>query len=181
MNAKTIILVLITLLLTGGAHAAKCKFEIEQGNHVESRKLILFRGLTVGLGGQFGVKNGQYYLRGFFGSNFKARAMFTADTPLELTLADDHVLTLDVVTEAISSKLKFGHIITASREAEPIFSITREQWTALQKSPIVSLNMPFVVKGERQSEIRNVKTKHAQRIMTAVKCITQESAAVSKK
>jgi hypothetical protein len=135
----------------------------------------LFRGATVGLGSQFGVKSGEYYLRGFFGSNFKARAMFTAATPLELTLADDHVLTLDVITEAISSKLKFGHIITASREAEPVFSITLEQWTALQESPIVNLHMSFDVEGERQSETRDVKSKHAQRIMAALMCVTQEA------
>jgi len=179
MNTKTIFLVLITLLLSGGAYAAKCEFEIQQVEHVESRRLILFRGATVGLGGQFGLKSGQYYLRGFFGSNFKARAMFTADTPLDLTLADDRVLTLDVLTEATSSKLKFGHIITASREAEPIFIITPEQWVALQESPIVSLHMPFDAKGERQSEIRNVKSKHAQRIMAALMCVTQEGDAVS--
>jgi hypothetical protein len=179
MNAKTILLVLITLLLTGGAHAAKCKFETQQVDHVESRRLILFRGATVGLGGHFGMKNGEYYLRGLFGSNFKARAMFTADTPLELTLADDRVLTLDVVTEAISSKLRFGHIITASREAEPVFSVTAEQWSVLQESPIVSLHMSFDAKGERQSETRDVKSKHAQRIMAALECVTQEGDAVS--
>jgi len=174
MNTKTILVGLIALLLSGGAHAAKCRFEVQKVDHVETSRLVLFRGATVGLGGQFGLKSGQYFLRGFFGSNFKARAMFTEDTPLELTLADDRVLTLDVLTEAISSKLKIGHIITASREAEPVFSITPEQWGALQDSPIVSLHMSFDVKSERQSETRNVKGKHAQRIVTALKCVTQE-------
>jgi hypothetical protein len=175
MNTKAVLVGLITLLLSGGAHAAKCKFEVQQVDHVESARLVLFRGATVGLGGQFGLKSGQHYLRGFFGSNFKARAMFTEDTPLELTLADDRVLTLDVLTEATSSKLKFGHIITASREAEPIFSISPEQWVALQESPIVSLHMSFDAKSERQSETRKVKRKHAQRIVSALKCVTQET------
>ena len=175
MNTKAVLVGLITLLLSGGAHAAKCKFEVQQVDHVESARLVLFRGATVGLGGQFGLKSGQHYLRGFFGSNFIARAMFTEDTPLELTLADDRVLTLDVLTEATSSKLKFGHIITASREAEPIFSISPEQWVALQESPIVSLHMSFDAKSERQSETRKVKRKHAQRIVSALKCVTQET------
>jgi len=171
MKATTVFLLLFALLLSSGACAAKCKFEIQQTDHVESRRLVLFRGATVGLGGQFGLKDGQHYLRGFFGSNFKARAVFTSDTPLKLTLADDRVLTLNVLTEAISSKLKFGHIITASREAEPIFFLTLEQWVALQESPIVSLHMSFDVKGQRQSETRKVKSKHAERIMAALMCV----------
>jgi len=180
VNTKTILLVPIILLLTSGASAAKCKFEIKQVDHVESRRLVLFRGATVGLGGHFGVKNSQFYLSGRFGSNFKARATFTKKTPLVLTLADGRALSLDVITEAISSKLKFGHIITGSREAQPIFLVTSEQWRALLESPIVSLYMPFDIEGERQSETRNVKNKHAKKIIAALECVTQESDSIPK-
>lgn len=179
MKATKTLVVLITLQFAGAAHAAQCKFEVQEADHVESHRLVIFRGATVGLLGYLGVKNGEYYLRGLFGSNFKARAMFTADTPLELTLADDRTLRLDVVTEAISSKLKFGHIITASREAEPVFSVTPEQWSTLQEIPIARLHMSFDIKGERKSELREVKSKHAQRIMAAIACVSQESEAVS--
>ena len=171
MNTKTILLLMIVLPFAGNAHAAKCKFEVQEADHLESRRVVLFRGATVGLLGYFGAKSGEYYLRGLFGSNFKARAMFTAETPLDLILADDRTLTLDIVTETISSKLKFGHIITVTRDAHPVYSVTPEQWSALQESPIVGLRMPYDVKGERRTEVRDVKKKHAQRIMDAISCV----------
>ena len=79
MDFRTTILVLAGLLIAGGSQAADCKFEIEEVDHIEAPRLIMFRGATVGLGGQFGVKDGENYLRGFFGSNFKARALFNAE------------------------------------------------------------------------------------------------------
>ena len=169
------LLVLTLMLFADRAQAAKCKFEIEETGHVAHRRVVLFRGATVGLGGQFGMKDGEYYLKGFFGSNFKGRATFTADTPLELTLADERTLSLDVITEATSSKLQLGHIITASREAEPIFTVRREQWLALSEQPIVSLHMSYDVEGERHSEVRDVKGKHADKIMAALDCVDQAS------
>jgi hypothetical protein len=175
MNSKTLLLVLTALSLPGGALAARCKFETQEVDHVEAKRVILFRGATVGLGGYFGVNGGRYYLRGLFGSNFRGRVTFSVETPLELTLADNRTLTLDVVTEATSSKMKFGHIITVSRDAEPVYLVTAEQWEALRKTPVVRLHMPFHAKGERQSETRDVKSKHAQKIMDAVECVTETS------
>ena len=176
---KKILIVLAALPLADVANAAKCKFDIEEADHIETRRVVLFRGATVGLGGKFGVQQGEYYLRGFFGSNFKARASFTAANPLELTLADGRVLSLEVVTEATSSKLQFGHIITSSREAEPVFAVSREQWSALMEHPIVSLHMSYEAKGERKSENRKVKGKHADKIMAALTCLAQASDAES--
>lgn len=173
MRSRVFLTALNVAIFSSAGHAASCKFEIKQDDQIESRRLVLFRGATVGLGGAFGFKDDLYYLRGFFGSNFKARATFTTDTPLELTLADGRRLTLRVATEAISSKIKFGHVITVSREAEPIYSVTPEQWTALRESPLVRLEMPFHVKGERQLESREVKSSHAQRISDALECVSQ--------
>lgn len=174
MNTKTTLLLAITLIFAGGADAASCKFEFSEAGHVESDRLVLFRGATIGLMGHFGVQDGEHYLRGYFGSNFKGRVLFTEETPLKLTLADNRTLALNVVTEVLSSKMKFGHIITVTRDAEPVYSITPEQWSALRESPIVTVHMPFEAKGERQTEIRDVKSKHAQRIMEALKCVAQE-------
>ncbi len=168
---KTLILVFITLLLVEAAHAAKCKYEVEQVDHVESRMLILFRGGLVGLAGYFGEKNGQPYLKGRYASHFKGRAQFTAENPLKLILADGRTLTLDVISDAISSKLRFGHIITASREAQPIFTITAKQWHALVENPIISLSLSFDVEGKRHSTTRDVKDKHAKKIQAALKCV----------
>ncbi len=174
MNARIMLLLIVVLPFAGSAYAAKCKFEIQEADHVESRRLVLFRGATIGLMGNFGIRNGERYLRGLFGSNFKARAMFTADTPLELMLTDDRTVSLSVVTETISSKLKFGHIITGTRDAHPVYSLTPEQWSALQASPIVSLRLNYDVKGERRTEAREVKKKHAGRIIDALACVSAE-------
>jgi len=174
MNARTILFLILLMSLFGNAHAAKCKFEVQEANHVESKRLVLFRGATIGLMGYFGVKDGERYIRGLFGSNFKARAMFTADTPLELIMVDNRTVTLNVVTETISSKLKFGHIITGTRDAHPVYSVTPEQWSALQAEPIASLRLNYDVKGERRTEARDVKKKHAQRIMDAIACVSGE-------
>ena len=174
----SILFTLIFLPLAGGAHAAKCKFETQEADHVESRRVVLFRATTIGLLGYLGLKNGEYYLRGVFGSNFKGRVLFTAETPLELTLADGRTLTLDIVTEEMSSGLHFGHIILVTRDAHPVFTVTPEQWNALREDPIVNLKMSFDAKDERQTQDRAVKSKHARKIMDAIACIDQASDAI---
>ena len=176
---KTLLLVLATLPFAGEAHAAKCKFEMQEAEHVESRRVVLFRAMAIGLLGYLGQKNGEYYLRGVFGSNFKGRVLFTTDTPLELTLADGRTLTLDVVTEEMSSGLHFGHILLVTRDAHPVFTVTPEQWNALRETPIVNLRMSFELKEERQTEDREVKGKHAQKIMAAIACVDRESGPVA--
>lgn len=178
MKTAIVIFILTMLSLAGGAQAAKCKFEIEEADQIESRLLLLFRGGLVGLSGHFGLRNGKPYLKAHYGSNFKARAQFSEDTPLELHLADGRNITLDVISDA-SAELQFGHIITGSRVAQPLFAITAPQWDALLESPIVRLHMAFDAKGERRSETRDVKDKHAKRIMAALECIVQEGHAIS--
>ena len=173
---NSLVFVLFALPFASGAHAAKCKFETKEADHVEARRVILFRGMSVGLMGYFGFNNGEYYLRGLFGSNLMGRARFTSETPLELTLSDGRTLTLDVVTEATASRLKIGHIFLASRDAQPVFSVTPEQWSALRDTPIVNLQMAFDVERERQIEDRKVKGKHARKIMAAIACVDRESA-----
>ncbi len=174
---RSLLLILATLSFAGGAHAAKCKFETQEADHVESRRVVLFRATTIGLLGYFGLKNGEHYLRGVFGSNFKGRVLFTAETPLELALADGRTLTLDIVTEEMSSGLHFGHIILVTRDAHPVFTVTPEQWNALRESPIVNLKMSFDAKDERQTQDREVKGKHARKIMDAIACVDQASGA----
>lgn len=174
--SKTLLLVLATLPFAGEAHAAKCKFETREADHIESRQVVLFRAMTIGLLGHLGLKNGEYYLRGIFGSNFKGRVLFSAETPLELTLADGRNLTLDIITEELSSGLHFGHIILVTRDAHPVFTVTPEQWSALRESPIVNLKMSFDAKDERQTQDREVKGKHARKIMAAIACVDRESA-----
>ena len=167
-------LVVLAVFQSGSLEAAKCKFEIDEPGHVESRMVLFFRGGLVGLQGFFGIKDGERYLRGLYGSNFKAKAHFFEETPLQLTLADGREITLDVIVDA-SAKLQIGHYITVSRQAEPFFAVTDDQWTALQESPIVGLHMTFDAKGERRSETREVKSKHAEKIQAALECVAQSS------
>lgn len=177
MKTTIVSLTVLSLSLAGEVQAAKCKFEIDEGHQIESRLLLLFRGGLVGLSGQFGIKDGKPYLKALYGSSFKASAQFSEDTPLQLHLADGRTLTLNVISDD-AAKLQIGHIITATREARPLFAITEQQWNALLESPIVRLLMTFDAKGERRSEERNVKPKHAEQILAALKCINQENAAV---
>ena len=73
----------------------------------------------------------------------------------------------------MSSGLHFGHIILVTRDAHPVFTVTPEQWSALRESPIVNLKMSYDAKDERQTQDREVKGKHARKIMDAIACVDQ--------
>ena len=166
----------VCLILAATSQAAKCRYEIEEADHLESRMLILYRGAITGMAGHFGVKQNQRYFQGRYGSNFKGRASFTAETPLVLNLDDGRTLTLEVMSEAISSKIRFGHVITVAREAKPVFTVTPDQWQALLTNPVSSLHMSFFVGDERHEVSRDVKPKHAQKIQAAMACVLPENA-----
>ena len=151
---------LMSSMVAAPALAQKCKYEVETDTQLESRLLIIFRGGTVGLAGYFGVLDGQPYLRGSYASQFRAKAQFTAATPLELVLANGNSMTLPVNTTS-EARLRFFGAALNNRQAEPIFSLSRDQLET----------MHFVVEGAPQSTEREVKPKHAERITEAVTCL----------
>ena len=157
-------------MVAAPAWAQKCKYEVETDTQLESRLLIIFRGGTVGLAGYFGVLDGQPYLRGSYASQFRARAEFTADTPLELVLANGDSMTLPVNTTS-EARLRFFGAALNNRQAEPIFSLSQDQLHTLADTHVVGLTMNFVVEGEAQSTEREVKPNHAERIADAVSCL----------
>lgn len=85
MKTTLQLLILLSLSVTSTSQAAKCKFEVEEPGHVESRMVLLFRGGLVGL------------------------------------------------------------------------------------------HMTFDAKGERHSEIRDVKSKHAEKILASLECVSQSA------
>jgi len=168
-------LAIIVLLMASPVYAAKCKFGIEKPGHVESKMLLVFRGMTVGLQGYFGVKDGETYFRGRYASNYKARENFTEETPLELTLADGRTLSLEVIS-GDDADIQFGHLITVSREAQPVFTVAEAQWQALLESPIVALRLSFEVADGYRSRESKVKARHAAKIQAAMECVTAAAA-----
>ena len=161
---------LISSTVAAPALAQKCKYEVETDAQLESKLLIIFRGGTVGLAGYVGVLDGQPYLRGSYASQFRAKAQFTADTPLELVLANGNSMTLPVNTTS-EAQLRFFGAALNNRTAEPIFSLTQDQLETLAENHIVGLTMNFIVDGEAQLTEREVKPNHAERIAEAVACL----------
>ena len=167
---KLLLAGLMSSIVATPALAQRCKYEVETDAQLESKLLIIFRGGTVGLAGYFGVLDGRPYLRGSYASQFRAKAEFTSETPLELLLANGDSMTISVNTTS-EARLRFFGAALNNRQAEPIFSLTRNQFEVLANTAIVGLTMNFIVEGEAQSTQREVKPKHAERIAEAITCL----------
>jgi hypothetical protein len=134
---KTLLILALSLLSTT-AFSQNCKLKTTDADgQVESKILVLFRGGIVAMGGYFGIKDGQPYLRTRYNSQFKGRASFTSETPLTFTLADGQQVELPVIDEE-RSRLSIIGAAFNNRVAQPVFAITKEQVATLSRSPIVS-------------------------------------------
>jgi hypothetical protein len=173
---KRLLALMALSLLSTSALAQRCNFRTETEGHVESKILVLFRGGIVAMGGHFGIKDGEAYLRTRYNSQFKGRASFSADTPLTLRLADGKEVALPVVADT-EAKLAVIGIALGNRTAQPMFALTREQLAMLAESPVVGLTMRFRADGALQSDDREVKQGHSESIRDTVRCLPLEKLA----
>jgi hypothetical protein len=161
---------LILCSLSTTSFAQDCKFKTETETQVESKILVLFRGGVVAMGGYFGIKDGQPYLRTRYNSQFKGRASFTAETPLTLKLANGQEVELPVIDEE-QSRLSIIGAAFNNRVAQPVFGMTREQVSVLSESPIVSLTLRFMADGTLQSDVREVSGGNGQSMLQVIRCL----------
>jgi hypothetical protein len=167
---RLILAAIFVTILAAPAFAQRCKYDVETESHRETGYFLMFRGGIVGLGGHFGVRDGEGYLRGRYPSQFKARAEFTAETPLEIALDNGEMLTLKVISED-RARLRFFGAAFNNREAEPVYALSPANFGVLATNRITSLKLNFVVDGEEQSTEREVKQKHAENIVEALRCL----------
>ncbi len=168
MRHYRILIVLLVFILPTTTEA-KCKYVIEEANHVETKLIQLKSKWTKAISARLGKVDGDFYLIVRVQSAGK-RFSFDADTPLVLNLSGNVPLTL------IPSKAEVAHrtilgLALNHKKSETLYTVEKSVFQTLRTTGILSIDLHYKHKSELGIEHFDIGDKMMRRTREYAGCV----------
>jgi len=168
MRRYPILIVLMVFMLPTMAEA-KCKYVINEANHVETKLIQLKSKWTKAISARLGRANDDFYMIVRVQTAGK-RSSFDAETPLVLNMSGGVALTLIPSRDEVAQRTILG-LAFNNMKSETLYTVERSVFETLRDTGILSIDLHYKHKNELGIEHFEIGDKMMKRTKEYAGCV----------